>query len=235
VSSWPRIASSPGVSLSLTLAFHPFCGRRFWAGGHRTAALSFLPGFHPCAPIREKDLDEPDLQVCNYPRYPPWAISCSFSASKPFGLRQSAPLTLFGDRRTAAIAGLLAARPGAPSAGLHSRLHAYRPLCGQRFWNHQNCFSSWLIPPDVSCAILRELPLIAARKPAAVAFPCLLLGETMYRAALPNSRSSSSDIFLSRVRIASTSKVVSWIDCIAVAPSSLTRTHSGMHERKERV
>ena len=40
---------------------------RCWAGGHRTTALSFLPDFHPCAPIREKDLDEPDPEVCNYP------------------------------------------------------------------------------------------------------------------------------------------------------------------------
>jgi len=52
----------------------------------------------------------------------------------------------------------------------------------------------------------------------------LALGETMHFAASPNFRSYSSDIFLSRVRSASTSKVVSWIDCIAVAPSSLIRT-----------
>jgi hypothetical protein len=53
-------------------------------------------------------------------------------------LRQSAPLTLFGDRRAAAIAGLLAARPGAPSAGVHSRLpvmpivHFLVPVCVQK-------------------------------------------------------------------------------------------------------
>jgi hypothetical protein len=27
-----------------------------WAGGHRTACLSFLPGFRPCASIRERGL-----------------------------------------------------------------------------------------------------------------------------------------------------------------------------------
>jgi hypothetical protein len=44
------------------------------------------------------------------------------------------------------------------------------------------------------------------------------VGATMYRAAFPNFRSSSSDIFLRRVRNPSTSKVASWMDCIAVAP-----------------
>ena len=61
------------------------CGRRFWAGGHRTAARSFLPCFHPCVPIREKDLDEPGPEVCNYPgilpgRFPVVSLRRSHSA-----------------------------------------------------------------------------------------------------------------------------------------------------------
>ena len=52
----PELHTVAGVSLSLTLAFHPFCGRRFWAGGHHTAARCFLRGFRPSAPIRERVL-----------------------------------------------------------------------------------------------------------------------------------------------------------------------------------
>jgi hypothetical protein len=66
-----------------------------------------------------------------------------------------------------------------------------------------------LLRLDVSCATQRELPPAAAQNLATVGFPMFALGETMYFAAFPNSRSSSSDIFLSRVRNASTSKVAS--------------------------
>jgi hypothetical protein len=41
-------------------------------------------------------------------------------------------------------------------------------------------------------------------KVGSAGLPMFALGETMYRAALPNFRSSSSDIFVSRVRNAST-------------------------------
>jgi hypothetical protein len=50
-------------------------------------------------------------------------------------------------------------------------------------------------------------------------FPMFAFGETMYRAALPNSRSSLSDILLSRARSPSTFKVASWMDCTALTGS----------------
>jgi hypothetical protein len=54
---------------------------------------------------------------------------------------------------------------------------------------------------------------VGNRRPYALLFA---VGETMYRAAFPNFRNSSSDIFLSRVRSSSTFKVVSWMECITV-------------------
>jgi hypothetical protein len=54
-----------------------------------------------------------------------------------------------------------------------------------------------------------ELPHSCSTKVGNGGLPMFAVGDTMYRAAFPNLRSSSSDIFLRRVRKASTSKAAS--------------------------
>jgi hypothetical protein len=87
---------------------------RFWAGGHSTTALSFLRGFRPCAPIRERVLTNLALIFVILTGIPTPAISCSFSAIRFCGSLRHFPAGQAGIA-SAAIVGLLAAPPGAPS------------------------------------------------------------------------------------------------------------------------
>jgi len=121
VSSCPRVASR-----SLGSVYHShWRSIRCWAGGHRTTALSLLPDFHPCAPIREKDLDEPDPEVCNCPgilprRFPVVSLRRSHSA-----LRQLVSLPCLGGQESHICrdrGGAPSCAAGAPSTGVHSRL-----------------------------------------------------------------------------------------------------------------
>jgi hypothetical protein len=212
----PALRPIPGVSLSLTLAFHAFCGRRFWAGGHRTAALSFLRGFRPCAPNRERVLDEPASRVCNSLGFLPW-FSCGLSASKAIRfLRQfGTPFPVLGKQD-------YCCNRGAPScAGREPPLQASTRACRSCLWSilrtnvlelseaDKTCFSSGL---DSSACLVRHSARASSSystKAGSGGLPMFAVDETIYRATFPNLRSSSSDFFLSRVRNPSTSRVAS--------------------------
>jgi hypothetical protein len=112
------------------------CGRRFWAGGHRTAALSFLPGFHPCAPIRERVLTNLPLGSVIALVFCPGSPAVSLRR-RPFGFAAVCVTSYLGGQESR----ICRNRGGAPSCAAGGPLlpastlacRAYRKLCGQRF------------------------------------------------------------------------------------------------------
>ena len=189
---WVSVILPPHCVRSLGSVYHSHWRSIRFAdavfGQADTAQLLYL-FFLASTPARlseKRILTSRTLRFVIFPRYSSLGDFLLVSLHRSHSvLRQSAPLTLFGDRKTA-IAGLLAARPGAPFAGIHPRLpgHAYRPLLRTTFLESSKLFC---FLADFSGCLLRHSARASFNcsiKSGNGGFPMFALGETMYRAAL---------------------------------------------------